>query len=68
MLNGGMHVPNTKPRKYDKELENIFFIVVFAAPCQNSGPSQIYQECAPGHQAPKTAQDGASGSYFQVGF
>ena len=35
---------------------------------RNSGPSQIYQECAPGHQAPKTALDDASGAYFQVGF
>ena len=63
-----MDVPIAKHRKYDKAFEEILFIVVFVAPCQNFRPGQIYQKCAPGHQAPKTAPDGASGAYFQVGF
>ena len=63
-----MHIPIAKHRKYDRTFEKLIFSFVFAAPWRNSGPSQIYQECAPGHQAPKTAQAGASGAYFQVGF
>ena len=63
-----MHVPIPKHRKYDKTFEKLIFSFVFAAPWQNSGPSQMYQECAPGHQAPKTAPDGTSRAYFQVGF
>ena len=64
----GMHIPILKHRKYDKTFEKLLFSSVFAAPWQNSRPSQIYQQCALGHQAPKTAPDGASGAYFQVGF
>ena len=63
-----MHVSIAKHRKYDKTFEKLQFSVVLAAPWRNSGPSQIYQECAPGHEAPKTALDDASGAYFQVGF
>ena len=63
-----MHVPIAKHRKYDKTFEKLIFSFVFAALWRNSGSSQIYQEGAPGHHAPKTAPDGASGAYFQVGF
>ena len=63
-----MHVPIAMHRKHAKTFEKLIFSFAFAAPWRKSGPSQIYQDCAPGHQAPKTAQDGASGAYFQVGF
>ena len=63
-----MHVPIAKHRIHNKTFEKIIFIFVFAGPCRNSRPSQIHQKCAPGHHAPKTAPDGASGADFQVGF
>ena len=68
ILNRGMHVPIAKHRKYEITFGRITFIFVFVASWRNSWSSQIYQKCAPGHQAPKTAPDGASGAYFQVGF
>ena len=68
ILNSGMHVLITKHRTYDKTFEKISFLLRLQLLGEIPDLARFIKKCAPGHQAPKTASDGASGAYFQVGF